>query len=92
MVVSVPKLQVLEPKHKPALHVDGLPCGTKHLLLTASHMATQAYAGAAEELYKAAGNGRKNFQELVRLTADARRQCEKARIALEKHRTDHGCK
>ena len=73
MVVSVPKLQVFEPKHKPALHVDALPCRTKHLLLTASHMATQAYGAAAEELYKAAGNGRENFQDLVRLTAEARR-------------------
>ena len=92
MIVSVPKLPLVDPNHKPALHVDALPCRTQYLLLTASYMATQAYSGASEELYKAAGNGRKNFQELASLTADARRQCEKARIALEKHRTDHGCK
>jgi hypothetical protein len=91
MVVSVPKLQVLEPKHKPDLHVDALPCRTRHLLLTASYMATQAYAGAAEELYKAAGNGRKNFKELVRLTGEAHRQCDKARTALHTHRSEHSC-
>jgi hypothetical protein len=91
MVILVQKLQLVDPKHKSTLHVDTLPCRTKQLLLAASHMATQAHARAAEELYKAAGNGRENFQELVRLTSEARRQCEKARIALEKHRTDHGC-
>lgn len=91
MVVWLPKLHVIEPKHKPSFHVDALTCGTKYRLLTASFEATQAYGGAAEELYKAAGDCHKNFQALQNAANDAHLKCEKARIALHMHRTEHGC-
>src|ERR1700674_3085987 len=36
MAVWVPKLQLVDPKHKTTLHVDALPCGTSHRRLAGS--------------------------------------------------------
>lgn len=47
---------------------------------------------AAEEMSKLAGKCSSEFMEAKAIAEDKRAECRTARLALEKHRAEHGCR
>ena len=68
------------------------PCEIRVRLISKLSAASEAHAKHATELSAIAGNrNHAAFRELKKLCAKTQRRFEAARVALAKHRQEHGC-
>jgi hypothetical protein len=67
-------------------------CEEKERLLAAYRIATQSFAAAVADLHAKTGTSLLvEYQQLQRLTDEARLKSEQARLAFEQHVTSHRC-
>jgi hypothetical protein len=70
----------------------GMDCEQKNALLEADNLAVRFYTFATGRLREARESGSKSaYEDAIRLSEDARNQCEISRRELEVHAFAHGC-
>ena len=69
-----------------------MACEEKGRLLAAYELATKQFAASVTDLHQKTGVSKKaEYDQLQRVSAEARNKSEQARLALEQHVSTHGC-
>jgi hypothetical protein len=67
-------------------------CEEKTRLATEYEAATSAFSEAVKDLHREIGTSPKEeYRRLERISTEARRKSERARLALEQHNSAHRC-
>jgi hypothetical protein len=67
-------------------------CEEKARLLVAYQTRAHLYSLSVDQIQQARSTTKREvYRELIRLSDNARIQCERARIELESHLSEHGC-